>query len=111
MHPDHEILDRYIHQPVRLPAELRARIEREWGDRPVQLYAMADLMRPPVTVQPHESLRRALERMHHEHVRELPVVDETGRVIGFVDEGALAHLYLASSPSPPSSRSLDRPGS
>jgi ATP-binding cassette subfamily B protein len=38
-----EIISRYIRQPARLPAELRARIEREWGGRPVQLYALADL--------------------------------------------------------------------
>jgi hypothetical protein len=38
-----EIIGRYIGQPGQLPADLRARIEREWGDEPVQLYAMADL--------------------------------------------------------------------
>src|SRR5687768_3287560 len=38
-----EIIGRYIGQPGQLPAELRARIEREWGDEPVQLYALADL--------------------------------------------------------------------
>ena len=38
-----EIIGRYIGQPGQLPAELRARIEREWGDEPVQLYAFADL--------------------------------------------------------------------
>ena len=37
------IIDRYIHQPARLPSELRARIERAWGGDPVQLYALADL--------------------------------------------------------------------
>ena len=40
---DQEIIARYIGQPSRLPAELRARIEREWGNRPIQLYALADL--------------------------------------------------------------------
>ncbi len=43
MNQDQEILDRYIHQPPRLPAELRAAIERVWGNEPVQLYALADL--------------------------------------------------------------------
>jgi ATP-binding cassette subfamily B protein len=43
MNQDHEIISRYIGQPARLPAELRARIEREWGNQPVQLYALADL--------------------------------------------------------------------
>ncbi len=56
----------------------------------------SDLMRPPVTVTVQDSLRSALERMHNESVRELPVVDDAGRVVGFIDEGALAHLYLES---------------
>lgn len=38
-----EIITRYIGQPARLPSDLRARIEREWGGQPVQLYALADL--------------------------------------------------------------------
>src|SRR6185436_650113 len=38
-----EIIERYIHQPIRLPSDLRRRIEREWGGQPVQLYALADL--------------------------------------------------------------------
>ena len=40
---DQEIISRYIGQPAQLPRELRSRIEREWGGRPVQLYALADL--------------------------------------------------------------------
>src|SRR5688572_17469741 len=43
MNQDQQIISRYIGQPASLPAELRARIEREWGNEPVQLYAMADL--------------------------------------------------------------------
>jgi ATP-binding cassette subfamily B protein len=43
MNQNQEIITRYIGQPARLPAELRARIEREWGNRPIQLYAMSDL--------------------------------------------------------------------
>ena len=40
---DQEIISRYIGQPARLPAELRARIERDWDNQPVQLYALSDL--------------------------------------------------------------------
>ena len=43
MNQDQEIISRYIGQPGRLPVELRARIEREWGNQPIQLYALADL--------------------------------------------------------------------
>jgi ATP-binding cassette subfamily B protein len=42
-HINREIIGRYIGQPGQLPPALRARIEREWGDEPVQLYALADL--------------------------------------------------------------------
>ena len=52
MNQDHEIISRYIGQPTRLPTELRARIEREWGNQPVQLYALADLDH---TLRLHES--------------------------------------------------------
>ncbi len=38
-----EIITRYLGQPAHLPTDLRARIEREWGGQPVQLYALADL--------------------------------------------------------------------
>ncbi|MCI0433161.1 MAG: ABC transporter ATP-binding protein/permease [Gemmatimonadetes bacterium] len=41
--PDQRIIARYTDQPERLPADLRARIERMWGGGPVQLYALADL--------------------------------------------------------------------
>ena len=37
-----EIIRRYTDQPVRLPAEVRHRIESAWGE-PVQLYALSDL--------------------------------------------------------------------
>jgi ATP-binding cassette subfamily B protein len=43
MDMDQEIITRYIGQPARLPADVRARIERSWGNEPVQLYALADL--------------------------------------------------------------------
>jgi ATP-binding cassette subfamily B protein len=38
-----EIIRRYTDQPVRLPSELRRRIEMEWDGEPVLLYALADL--------------------------------------------------------------------
>jgi ATP-binding cassette, subfamily B, bacterial len=40
---DREIIDRYTDQPTRLPAEVRAEIERAFEGRPVQLYALVDL--------------------------------------------------------------------
>jgi ATP-binding cassette subfamily B protein len=40
---DQAIITRYAGQPVRLPRELRARIEASWSGAPVLLYAFADL--------------------------------------------------------------------
>ena len=40
---DREIIDRYTDQPTRLPAELRAQVERAFDGRPVELYALCDL--------------------------------------------------------------------
>ena len=55
----------------------------------------ADVMRAPISLHPNENLRVAFETMLAEGVRELPVTDEQGRVIGFVDETSIAHAYMA----------------
>jgi CIC family chloride channel protein len=83
------------------PAELRVLVEEPTL---LSFTNAADVMRPATTVTMQDSLRRALERMQTEGIRELPVVDEKDRVVGFIDEGAVAHLYLASSSPPPSSQ-------
>lgn len=63
----------------------------------------SDLMRPGVMVTQSDTLRRAFEKMRTERVRELPVVDDDEKIIGFIDEGALAHVYLSTTPPPPPS--------
>ncbi|MCL5269605.1 MAG: ABC transporter transmembrane domain-containing protein, partial [bacterium] len=40
---DAQIVSHYLNQPAAMPADVREAIERAWGDRPVQLYAMIDL--------------------------------------------------------------------
>ena len=40
---DFEILKRYTDQPSRLPRGLRRRIEVDWGNSPIHLYALCDL--------------------------------------------------------------------
>ena len=54
----------------------------------------ADIMRPPVAVMAGDDPHRALETMHANGIRRLPVVDDDGRILGFVDEGAIAKAYL-----------------
>ncbi len=55
----------------------------------------ADVMRQPVAVRPEEPLRAAFESMLAHGVRELPVTDGAGRVLGFVDETSIAHAYAS----------------
>jgi CIC family chloride channel protein len=50
----------------------------------------ADLMRPAPTVRPEDGLRVAFEGMLANGVRELPVTDGGGRLLGFVDEISIA---------------------
>jgi len=68
MNQNQEIISRYIGQPARLPAELRARIEREWGGEPVQLYALADLAAPAVAGPPALRLGEAWLALGPRHV-------------------------------------------
>jgi CIC family chloride channel protein len=55
----------------------------------------ADIMRDPIALRQGEDLRAAFEAMRAEGVRELPVVDEEGRIIGFASEASIAHAYIA----------------
>ena len=51
-------------------------------------------MQSPVSVRLQDSLRSALDTMVARGVREIPVTDEEGRLIGLVDEAMLAKAYL-----------------
>ncbi len=68
----------------------------------------SDLMRPPVGVLQNDPLRKAFETMRAEGIRELPVLDRDDRVVGFIDEGSLAHAYLQAS-APRSSTFIPAP--
>ncbi len=54
----------------------------------------ADAMEPVASVRPSDHLRRATEIMVESGLRELPVVDEQGKVIGFLDEADIARSYV-----------------
>lgn len=55
----------------------------------------ADLMQSPVTLTPDDDLRTAVEVMVSHGLREAPVVDEKGVVVGFVDEAEVGQAYLS----------------
>ena len=54
----------------------------------------ADIMQPPISVTVDDDLRKATEHLVANGLRELPVVDASGAVIGFLDEREVARLYL-----------------
>jgi CIC family chloride channel protein len=58
------------------------------------LVCATDLMRPAVAVLTHEPVNRALDLMMSMGVRELPVIDGEQRVLGLVDEAAIAHEFM-----------------
>lgn len=74
----------------------------------------ADVMVPPVSVHPEETVRDAFERMHVHHLNGLPITDADEVVIGYVDQLELLIVWVHASgkagllePSPRSSE--DRP--
>jgi CIC family chloride channel protein len=58
------------------------------------LVTAADVMRGPVCVRVNDDLRTIFELMRAEGLREVPVVDEDNGVLGLVDEGDVAQVYL-----------------
>ncbi len=53
------------------------------------------MSRDPVTVAPDKLLRDAAQMMHDRNVHRLPVVDETGNVIGILTRGEIVRAMAA----------------
>lgn len=51
------------------------------------------MSRPVVTIEPGDSCQEALRRMHRARVRHLPVIEDTGELVGVVTDRDLRH-YL-----------------
>jgi len=67
----------------------------------------ADIMQPAISVRQDENLHHALDVMVERGLREIPVTDEAGKIVGFLDEADVTLAYLrAMEPeqAPPSSR-------
>ena len=54
----------------------------------------ADVMQPPVTVHLDDDLRTVTERLLARGLREIPVVDRDGAIIGFLDEDELVKVQM-----------------
>ncbi len=68
-----------------------------------------DIMVPPVSVRPTETVRTAFERMHNSHMNGLPIVDDAGRVIGYLDMLELLLVWLRSTGREPLLRPAPEP--
>jgi CBS domain-containing protein len=56
-----------------------------------------DVMVPPMSVRRDESVRDAFERMHAAKLNGLPITDEEGRVVGYVDQLELLLVWVRAS--------------
>jgi CIC family chloride channel protein len=61
----------------------------------------ADLMQTPISVPTSETLHAAIDLMLRHQLRELPVVDESGKIVGFLDESDVTRAYMAATIPPP----------
>jgi CBS domain-containing protein len=57
----------------------------------------ADIMLPPVSVHPEETVRDAFERMHVSHLNGLPITDADEAVTGYVDQLELLMVWVGAS--------------
>jgi CBS domain-containing protein len=57
-----------------------------------------DLMQPPVAVRADDSIGRAFALLHERGLLGVPVVDEEGRVGGYLDSLQLIALWLGAAP-------------
>ena len=77
-------------EPALLSVGAGRRAERKAGGR-----TAAQLMSAPaVTIRPDDPLGVAARRMHRHSVKRLPVVDETGRILGIVSRADLLRIFL-----------------
>jgi chloride channel protein, CIC family len=55
----------------------------------------ADLMQAPLSVPTSENLHAAIDHMLCHNLRELPVTDESGKIVGFLDEADITRAYMS----------------
>lgn len=60
----------------------------------VSLTVAADAMQPALAIGVDDVLRRAIEVMLANELREIPVLDAEGKIVGFLDESEVGRAYL-----------------
>ena len=54
----------------------------------------ADIVQPAVSIAPDDDLRTAVESMQSNTLREIPVIDEAGHIVGLLDDADISRAYL-----------------
>ena len=62
--------------------------------RHMRARAAKDIMLAPVSVRMDDTVRDAFDHMHHEDLIGLPIVDESGTVVGYVDQLELLLVWV-----------------
>jgi len=65
-----------------------------------QVTVAADLMQAPLSVSSSENLHVAIDLMLQHQLRELPVTDESGKIVGFLDEADITRAYMKAAITP-----------
>ena len=60
----------------------------------VRARTASDVMLPPVSVHPDETVRTAFQRMHENKLNGLPITDRDERVVGYVDQLELLIVWV-----------------
>src|SRR5207302_4017395 len=60
-----------------------------------------DVMQAPASVRADDDLRAAAKKMLDHGLREIPVLDDSGRIVGFLDEAETAKAYIGAASKPP----------
>ncbi len=55
-----------------------------------------DAMTEPISVTMADTLSDAFEKMHHQQLSGLPVIDEAGKVIGYLDQLQVLSVWVMS---------------
>jgi CIC family chloride channel protein len=85
---------------------IQAELLRTFASQPdfEQVTVAADLMEPPLSVPMSQNLHEAIDQMLRHNLREIPVVDEFGKIVGFLDEADITRAYLAATTPAPSEK-------
>ncbi len=68
----------YLENPSRYEKEIHKALGQTVGE------VMSD---QPISIKPHQSLKEAAHLLHEKKIRRLPVLDDSGKVLGIITQG------------------------